>query len=53
MNTNQLQTIFVNDSLKDNINPGASDEAKLFMKATLKKNDDNKFDINDKGYKQF
>ena len=38
--------MFVDDPFKGNINPGTSDGAKLYMKATASIDDDDTFDVN-------
>ena len=47
------QMVFVDDPFKGNINPGTSDGAKLYMKATSAINEDEKFDINIKNAQKF
>ena len=42
---NHRQVLFVDDPFKGNINPGTSEGAKLYMKATATMDDDDKFDI--------
>ena len=42
----QSAMVFVDDPFKGNINPGTSDGAKLYMKATATIDEDDKFDIN-------
>lgn len=42
----QSPLVFVDDPFKGNINPGTSDGAKLYMKATAVTDEEDKFDIN-------
>lgn len=42
----QPQVVFVDDCFKGNINPGTSEGARLYMKATAKKDEDDTFYLN-------
>jgi len=47
------QLIFVDDPFKGRINPGTSEGAKLYMKATAKIDEDDKFDVNIENAQKF